>query len=69
MALVIIMRVLAMRCATVLTLVLAMVMENRMNMTVLMVMMYDDKVVFPMSVDMISFDFVRMLIRSLSESL
>ena len=69
MALVIIMRVLAMRCATILTLVLAMVMEIRMNMTVLMVMMYDDKVVSPMSVDMISFDFLRMLIRSLSESL
>ena len=69
MALVIIMRVLAMRCATILTLVLAMVMENRMNMTVLMVMKYDDKVFSPMSVDMISFDFLRMLIRSLSESL
>ena len=49
--------------------VLAMVMEIRMNMTVLMVMMYDDKVVSPMSVDMISFDFLRMLIRILSESL
>ena len=69
MALVIIMRVLAMRCATILTLVLAMVMEIRMNMTVPMVMMYDDKVVSPMSVDMISFDFLRMLMRSLSESL
>ena len=69
MALAIIMRVLAMRCATILTLVLAMVVEIRMNMTVLMVMMYDDKVVSPMSVDMISFDCLRMLTRSLSESL